>query len=234
MPVHSNIPARIMAQPVVITGGPTGPAAGPPGPVGPTGAVGPAGLQGLPGETGPIGTGPTGPLGHTGPDGPRGATGPAGTFGGAGFTGPQGPPGATGSTFSGFGLSSVAGPFGPINTTPTLIGLAASYQYLGGILSVDIVGMVRNSTGGSGGGVDLTGRYGPGSTPPAAGETVNIGSAFPVVQRFFTTDALGYYSFNVRYVLEDLTLGVYWFDLAINSTAGATAYVRDVQIILIE
>lgn len=226
--------APIMAKPVVVIGGPTGP---PGGPTGPTGAPGPAatiGPTGYLGPTGPSVTGPTGPQGFTGPDGPRGATGPAGSFGGAGYTGPTGAPGATGTTFRGFATAAVAGPYGPVDTTPTLIGLRASYVVRPGVLSVEITGMVRNATGGSGGGVELSGRYGVGSVPPSAGETVNMGLGFPVLSRFFTTDGLGYYNFNVRMLTDGLAEGPMWFDLAINSTGGAVAYVRDVQLLLIE
>jgi hypothetical protein len=105
MPVRSNDPARIAAQPVVVVGGPVG-VQGPLGPTGPTGILGPTGPAGGPtGAVGPTGspgeaanTGATGPLGPTGigPTGAVGATGPIGGQGLVGSPGPTGPSGATG------------------------------------------------------------------------------------------------------------------------------------------
>lgn len=92
MTIEVTSPAPVLAQPVVVIGGPTGPSGGPTGGTGPTG---PSGLS-------PTGT--TGPTGITGPTG-RGATGPIGPTGTTGLTGPQGTPGATGPSGS-------PGPFG--------------------------------------------------------------------------------------------------------------------------
>lgn len=87
-----NIPAPIMAKPVVVVGGA---AVGPKGPTGPQGAIGPTGSQGIAGTAGTGGsagaTGATGPTGTQGPGGAGsvGATGPTGATG-AGATGPTG------------------------------------------------------------------------------------------------------------------------------------------------
>lgn len=236
MTLPSNIlAAPIMAQPVVVVGGPTGPSPGSTGPTGPVGAAGAVGSVGPIGPTGSIGTGPTGPLGHTGPDGPHGLTGPPGSLGAAGYTGPTGDPGADGTSIQGSAVASVIGPYGPVNTTLTLIGLGISYLVKStGPVMVEISGLVRNSTGGTGGGVTLSGRYLENASPPVAGTTVGIGTAFPVTLNFFTTDALGYYGFSTRLLTNFPAMTVWWFDLAIASTAGATAYVRDVQLTLIE
>ena len=230
----TNSPAPIMAKPVVVIGGPTGPSGGP---TGPTGAPGPAatiGPQGPPGPTGSIGTGPTGPQGHTGTDGPQGSTGPPGSFGGAGYTGPTGSQGAPGVSGMGFKTAIGAGPYGPNGTAPTLIGLTILHNLqFEARVAVEISGMVRNSAGGSGGGVNLVGRYGLGLVAPPAGETVELGLQFPVPAQFFTIDPQGYYGFTVR-MHTTLSAGTWWFDLAISSTAGNNAYVRDVYLTLIE
>jgi len=94
-------PAPVMAQPVVILGGPTGPSGGP---TGNTGNTGPSGINA---------TGVTGPTGATG----FGATGPTGVKGATGFTGPSGPPGNPGPT--GLSAVGVTGPTGPLGTGPT-------------------------------------------------------------------------------------------------------------------
>jgi hypothetical protein len=135
MTVEVVAPALIMAQPVVVVGGPTGPAGGPtgvPGPTGPsginaTGVTGPTGPLGL-GSTGPTGvtgnTGSTGPFGPPGNPGPTGlsavgTTGPTGLTGPTGFTGPQGIQGTTGpaggptGTQGATGVTGTTGPTGP-------------------------------------------------------------------------------------------------------------------------
>ena len=89
MTVQSKTPAPILAQPVVVIGGPTGPASGLTGPTGPLGPTGPV-LASLTGNTGPRGA-----TGNTGPIGPSGLTGPIG------MTGPPGSPGQTGPAISG-------------------------------------------------------------------------------------------------------------------------------------
>lgn len=112
MTIKVLAPAPIMAQPVVVVGGPTGPAGGPTGPSGVTGATGPT-AQASTGPTGPFGTGPTGTTGSTGPRGQTGFTGPPGTPGPTGLsaTGPQGVTGPSGQ-----GPTGAVGPTG--NTGP--------------------------------------------------------------------------------------------------------------------
>jgi len=229
-----NIPAPIMAQPVVVVGGPTGPSGGPTGPTGPI-AEASVGPQGIPGPTGPIGTGPTGPQGHTGTDGPKGLTGPPGSFGPVGSTGPTGSEGPPGVTSMAFKTAIVGGPYGPVGTAVTLIGLNLSHIVVGADaqLAIEISGMVRTSVpGGGGGGVNLSGRYGPGAPPPA-GETAVLGTGFPVTSQFFSTDPQGYFGFSVR-LSAVFVPGTWWFDLSIASTVGNNAYVRDVYATLIE
>jgi len=119
-------PAPVMAQPVVVVGGPTGPSGGPSGPTGntgpsgtnATGVTGPTGMTGA-GATGP--TGFTGKLGSTGPSGPPGNAGPTGqsAVGVTGYTGYTGNTGfgATGPTGN---TGPSGGPTGPTgNTGPT-------------------------------------------------------------------------------------------------------------------
>jgi hypothetical protein len=85
--IQSKTPAPILAQPVVVVGGPTGPAGGATGVPGPTGEIGPTGAGAFTGPTGSLGpSGPTGPVG-VGVTGPAGMTGPPGP-GGIGPTGP--------------------------------------------------------------------------------------------------------------------------------------------------
>jgi hypothetical protein len=223
-----------MARPVVVVGGPTGPPGGPTGQTGPTGAEAATGPQGVQGPTGPIGTGPTGQQGHTGPEGTRGLTGPPGSLGSAGFTGPTGPVGATSTASTIFKDASLAGPYGPVGTGLTMIGLNLPHVVVSpATLGIEITGLVRSSVGGGGGGVTLSGRYSDVGSPPAAGETVDIGSPFSVVPQFFTSDAAGYYPFTVR-MNAAFGTGTWWFDLAIASSSGLNAYVRDVYLTLIE
>lgn len=110
-------PAPIMAQPVVVVGGPTGPSGGPTGATGPT-ANASTGATGFTGSTGPTGSGPTGSTGVTGPSGTTGVTGPPGNPGPTGLSavGTTGPTGPTG--FTGFGATGATGNTGP-NGGPT-------------------------------------------------------------------------------------------------------------------
>jgi len=134
----------------------------------------------------------------------------------------------------GFVTADLIGPYGAIGITPTLIGLGALYLVSGsGRIAVEISGLVRN-TNPTGAGVNLSGRYFQGASAPLAGETVDIGTGFPITQHFYTTDPLGYYGFKCCYYSIFPTGQTWWFDLAIASTDGANAYVRDVQLTLIE
>jgi hypothetical protein len=128
----------------------------------------------------------------------------------------------------------VGGPYGPIGTAPTLIGLTLLHNLsFEAQVAVEISGMVRNSAGGSGAGTNLVGRFGLGLVAPPAGETIELGLQFPVPAQFFTIDPQGYYGFTIR-MHATLAAGTYWFDLAISSTVGNNAYVRDVYLTLIE
>lgn len=117
MTVEVVAPALILAQPVVVVGGPTGPSGGPTGATGLTGpsglsATGVTGPTGPFGHTGPTGFGATGVTGNTGPFGPPGNPGPTG-LNAVGATGPTGYTGFTGSSLTGpTGASGVTGPSG--------------------------------------------------------------------------------------------------------------------------
>jgi len=229
-----NIPAPVLAQPVVLVGGPTGPSGGPTGPTGPEGPASIVGPSGATGPMGPVGTGPTGPSGFTGPTGAAGRTGPGGSFGGVGQTGPTGPQGEQGVAYHGYNFAMLNGPIGPFATTPAAIGLGFSYgPVYDSLILVTITGMVRNSFGGAGGGTNLTGRYGV-STPPVQGQTSFLGTAFPMTVHHFSTDPSGYSGFTTQLVYRSFGTDVTWFDLAISSTSGSNAYVRDVHLTLIE
>jgi hypothetical protein len=98
MSIVDNVPAPVMAMPVVIgSTGPTGPSGGPTGPTGATGVTGPTGFVGTTGPSGPTGFGATG---STGPTGPAAFTGPAGSTGNTGPTGVIGPTGTTSDPLS--------------------------------------------------------------------------------------------------------------------------------------
>jgi hypothetical protein len=133
MTVEVVAPALIMAQPVVVVGGPTGAFGGATGPTGntgpsglsatgstgPTGTAGPTGA-GATGATGPTGvTGYTGPPGNFGPTGQSavGTTGPTGTAGPTGKTGPQGIQGVTGPAGGPTGTQGMTGPTGTTGAT---------------------------------------------------------------------------------------------------------------------
>jgi collagen type VII alpha len=239
MSQQSNIPAPIMAQPVVVVGGPTGPSGGP------TGATGPAGLATITGATGSVGptgvTGPTGAVGATGAGaftGPTGRTGPPGSAGAAStVTGPTGPLGATGASTGIGGIYTAAsgGPFGPYGTTLSFIGLGFRYTPVSsGRLMLIFAGLARNSTGGTGAGTSIMAKYGTGASP-VAGAAGGSGTQFGQFQQSFSASANDYSGFTVMEIVSSLTLGTtYWFDLAITATAGSTAYVRDTQFMLIE
>lgn len=159
MTVQVIAPAPIMAQPVVVVGGPTGPSGGP---TGATGVTGPSGINatGVTGATGPFGgTGPTG-FGATGVTGPTGFTGPA-SVGATGATGAAstqtGPTGNTGPTGH-IGVTGSTGNTGPLGTGPT--GFSATGP-------TGNTGPAGGPTGPSG-----VGATGPtGNTGPAGGPT---------------------------------------------------------------
>lgn len=144
MNVLQNVPALILAQPVVVataSTGPTGPSGGPTGPTGDTGPTGPTGSTGPvapTGPTGPTGFGATGPTGNTGPFGPPGNEGPTGSGGvgatgptgaaGVGSTGPTGATAATGPTGPNGGPTGPTGDIGPTGPTGTAYDLAFYFE----------------------------------------------------------------------------------------------------------
>lgn len=236
--------APIMAQPVVVVRGPTGPGGGPPGPTGPqgvasTGAVGNIGPMGPTGATGVIG--PTGEGAFTGP---TGSTGPPGSVGSASFiVGPTGPKGDAGETGADGGIRnqkyySTLGPYGPYGTVLTALGLNQTFVTSSGsdLLWMMITGMVRNAAGGAGGGVELSGRYGDSNfvLPPAAGATSGLGTSYNISVRAFITDPSDYVGFTIIAQGQFEGNTVYWFDLAVASTTGTDAYVRDIQMTWLE
>jgi hypothetical protein len=238
MTIQSKTPAPIEARPVIVVGGPTGPAGGPTGSTGATGPIsvttGPTGYPGAHGVTGPTGAqgiqGVTGPTGMTGPPGAVGGFGPAGPVGSTGPMGPTGdaPPGYHYSTQS-------PGPHGPYGSSPVHMGFGTSiiHQMIGqGRALVMFTGQVRNTAGSAG--VSMGGRLGlyPG---PSAGAAAT-GSSFGANQHPYMTSGADWQSFTIMAIVPGFTVGqTYWFDLVVQSTiASATAFVQDVQFVLIE
>jgi collagen type VII alpha len=234
-----SVPAPIMTKPVVVVGGHTGPSGGPTGPTGlpGPGITGPTGSQGLTGHTGP--TGITGAQGAGAFTGPTGNTGPPGMGLPSAVPGSTGPTGVTGPA----GVGDVSrtrsaistGPFGPYGTSATAVGLGFTYTpQTSGCVCVTIAGLARNSTGGTGAGTTISGRYGTG-TPPAANATAGLGTLFGASQRTFGVDSADYTGFTVTAIISGLAIGTTcWFDLAVLSTAGSTAYVQDIQYTMFE
>lgn len=257
MATQSSTPAPIMAQPVVVVGGPTGPASGLTGPTGPQGMASLTGATGYTGPTGALGTGPTGatgvgaftgprgmtgPLGDAGPTGSTGATGPQGTgpTGFTGMTGDFGPTGPTGpqGTLSGtrYLYQSLATPITGIGVSAVAFGLAAPYTPSStGRVMVWISGMVQNTVASQF--TILTARYGTGSAP-VPGATTGLGTSFGIPVNALdsansATDA--WVGFTLVGVLPNLTIGTaYWFDVAAMTDGGSGGGLRDVQLVLIE
>lgn len=236
MTTQSGTSAPIMAQPVVVVGGPTGPSGGPTGPTGPVGIS--------------IVTGPTGPSGPTG----RGLTGPTGVTGAGAFTGPTGmtgppgiglpstvpgPTGATGAAgvASGTQVYSnwIVAPVGNVALNETAMGLGPNFSFApvsSGKVFIMISGMVINSTA-AGSGVNITGRFGTG-TPPTNGAISALGTAFSITQHFVASTTAGQQGFTIHSGLA-LSVGTtYWFDLSIQAVTSGGASVKDVQFCAIE
>ncbi len=232
MTIQSKTSAPILAQPVVVVGGPTGPSGGPTGPTGPTGYTGPVATS-VPGNTGPRGlTGPTGNTGAAGTlTGPTGFTGPPGSS----ITGPTGPQGPLGAVASNQYISTnSSGTLGPYGTTAQAVGFGSSIKYTTkktGFTLVMFAGMARHAVAGAI--TTITGIYGTG-TPPAANGTTGLGTSYSTNQQYVsgtTTDRGG---FTVMKLLA-LPVGVeHWFDLTVQSSNGANAYIADVQILVME
>lgn len=158
-------PAPIMAQPVVVVGGPTGPSGGPTGPTGINGATGPTAAA-FTGPTGATGFGATGPTGFAGGIGPTGYTGPPGNFGPTGLTGPIGVTGPLGTGPT--GPTGVTGVTGPQGTGPT--GVAGPTGPTGG----------AGVTGPSGGPTGPTGATGTAGLTGATGPSIVSGLEFVI------------------------------------------------------
>jgi hypothetical protein len=227
MTTQSKTPAPIMAQPVVVIGGPTGPSGGPTGVTGPTGYTGPVATS-VTGNTGPRGlTGPTGATGAASTQtGPTGMTGPVG----GGIPGPTGPYGAVGvGSFVSTYASGINGPYG----SEVMVGFGANIHYTptkSGNVLVMFAGQARNATVGAT--TTVSGRYGTGS-PPIAGAAV-VGSMISNSQHYVsgtTTDTGG---FTIMRLLTLPLAAEHWFDLSVFSSPGSTAYITDTQMLVIE
>ena len=231
MTVQSNIPAEILAQPVVVVHGPTGPSGGPTGATGPQGFATNTGAQGPRGPTGPFGTGPTGPTGPGAATGPRGMTGPVG----AGGLGPTGPTGARGVVPTNQALGYINyGLYGPFGTSPITMGFGITYTPVAhGTIVVTMAGMLRNSAGVAGTGTTAGLRYGQGSPPSY--NTSDFGSRIGVDQQMSSIDPNGWSGFAITAVVSNLTVGSqYWFDLVIWGSTGVNAYTKNNTFSLLE
>lgn len=121
MTTQSKTPAPILAQPVVVVGGPTGPAGGA------------TGVAGSTGPTGPVATSITGNTGPRGLTGPTGIIGAAGITGPTGFTGPPGSPGATGAKGD-ISVTTVAGlPVSPVLGQRGFVTDSTSGNFIGSV-----------------------------------------------------------------------------------------------------
>lgn len=236
MPTQSYVPAPIMAQPVVIVGGPTGPSSGPTGSTGPvgatgsagvTGSAGPTGITGPTGAAGPTGAGAfTGPIGFTGPPGSVGIIGPTGDIGPTGMTGPQGELDGSRSR-----LTSSTATLASITTANTAYGLGMYYTPAAtGRVMLWATGVAQNSAAATTNVVLWNGT----GTAPAAGATSFSGSSAGISKRCAGSADSDWIGFSV-YGLLTLTIGIqYWFDVVAASSSGSGGSVRDVQIMLIE
>lgn len=238
MSTQSNTPAPIMAQPVVVVGGPTGPSGGPTGNTGPSGPVGQTGPTGITGPTGFRGfTGPTGTPSVTAFTGPTGFTGPAGSFGPVGPTGFTGPTGVTGSDAAIPGTRAAyvgkSSGFTGVGTSQICYGLNHTYTpTVSGRLLLLAAGVAQNTTANA---AQIFGFYGTGAAPAAGAAVPGISGQWGVTQHLAESGNALWAGFAVIGIVTGLTLSTsYWFDLAISSNAGAGAGIRDVQFILIE
>ena|SRR5215471_5233458 len=228
MVIQTNVPAPILAQPVVVVGGPTGPGGGPTGPTGPQGAMSLTGTTGPTGRTGP--SGPTGIMGPTGAGaftGPGGVTGPPGSIGMTGATGVTGPTGPIGAAQS--GARNFANPAGGYGVTPTFVGLnfTATPIKTGNVMAW-MAGVALNTTSG-GGSVNITAYYGTG-TPPVPGDSSPVGAVFGLTQHLVLASGTEQVGFMITDKISGMTLNTtYWFDLMISTTSGTGAFVKDIQ-----
>ena len=246
MATQSTTPAPIMAQPVVVVGGPTGPSGGP---TGPTGAPGTASVTGATGRTGPTGSvGLTGPTGMTGAGaftGPTGRTGPpgigfTGPTGMTGFTGPlgTGPTGITGPTgmtgpvgVFNAGSQSFAGPTGGWGTALLYCGIGLTFTPTQSTkIAAFITGLALNTTGGSGGNVNIFGYYGTGAAPAAGSAAPGTGTPFGTPLHCNCANNTATVGWTIMQVASGFVLGTtYWFDVAIQTTTGTGCTVKDID-----
>jgi hypothetical protein len=100
---------------------------------------------------------------------------------------------------------------------------------------VIISGLARNSTGGAGAGTTISGRYSNSVPAPPPGASAALGTAFGSDQHIYMSNAADYVGFTVTAIISSLTTGIpCWFDLAVQSTAGSTAFLKDIQTVMIE
>jgi hypothetical protein len=246
--IQSTIRAPILAQPVVVVGGPTGPSGGPTGPTGPagstsltgaTGPQGPTGAQGLPGPTGAPGLNGTltGPTGATGPPGPIAATGPTGP------TGPQVPDLSVSSGPLQPRVYSYSDPTGSnnfidgVDTIERMCGAQIGFApTVTGNVLVLITGVAENVDNG---GTTVTGRVGytgqPARGDPATGTVIGIPqyTYAPGMTVPFTIMALIHLD-PVPITGGFVSFGAYWFDVSVQATVGAGAGVSSIAYTFME
>lgn len=231
MSTQSNIPAEIMARPVVVVHGPTGPAGGPTGATGPQGTASITGATGPRGLTGPLGTGPTGATGAGAFTGPTGMTGPVGE-GGLGPIGWTGPTGTFGS--AGYVSNALYGYAGPYGTNFVNAGLGVTYTpKRSGLLLLIFSGVAYNAAA-AGSTVSVQLQWGTG-TPPSVGSP-QAGSTLFTNQVLSFTSPSQQSGFAINMVV-DFTSQIghqLWFDLAFKSGTGVGAYIQNITYTVVE
>jgi hypothetical protein len=249
MPVESTIRASIMAQPVVVVGGPTGPSGGPTGPTGPEGSASITGPTGPRGVTGPQGmTGPTGTPGVDGTlTGPTGPTGPAGAVAGTGPTGPTGLPAVDLSHPPDINYPRVYVYKDPTNNdfiagVSTIEVMAGCGFYFAPMISGNVlVTITGTATNTDGGGTVITGRYDYNGTynPPPKGDPVT-GNVLGVPQETYAPGLsvpfmiTGIVHLEILPGFEYPYFLPYWFDISIKAMSGVGAGVHNVTLTFME
>jgi hypothetical protein len=232
MTVQSKTPAPILAQPVIVVGGPTGPAGGATGVQGPTGPAGEF-TVGVTGPTGGIGpSGPTGVQGPSGLTGPTGLVGPPGSGGGIGPIGDTGPTGPTGAYGGRIATTWRQDTLTAIGTTLTAFGLGFTFQPTRTGNCLLIVTGVAQNTGATI--TNIQGRYGTG-TAPVKGSQGGLGNQFGLQQGVCGSGDSDWIAFCITSVLQGLNVFQnYWVDVAAASASGTGGSIRDVMISAIE
>ena len=238
MTVRSKTPAPILAQPIVVVGGPTGPSGGPTGPVGSTGNTGPMAATGPRGATGPLGTGPTGPPGSAVTfTGPTGKVGPPGPLGPTGWTGPQAPYGQPLTWDEDYYNT-------PLTNSTTLeqsFGYGAYFRvYLVGTGAVFVImsgTLINACTPGST--LSLRGRYGSGTLSPNFCDVSGFGNAFSSPQTYIATSSPAHTAFTIHGILYGLQHNAdgdftTWFDISVTGAPIGGVTLKDVQFSAIE